>query len=91
MKTLATLIGAIAPVTAFAASNTPAGDGGIFVWIFLGFFAMIVVVQLVPAFMLIIGLVKGITVKTKVKAEDQQLPATCCTVWQIGQRRGHND
>jgi len=71
MKALATLIGTIAPATVFAASNVPAGDDGIFVWIFLGFFAMIVVGQLVPAFMLIIGMVKGITAKTKEKAEER--------------------
>jgi len=71
MKTLATLIGTIAPATAFAAANIPAGDEGIFVWIFLGFFAMIVVGQLVPAVMLIIGLAKGIVSKTKVKDEVQ--------------------
>jgi hypothetical protein len=69
MKTLATLIGTIAPATAFAAGNAPAGDDGIFVWIFLGFFAMIVVGQLIPAVMLIVGLVKGITAKTKEKNE----------------------
>jgi hypothetical protein len=71
MKTLAALIGTITPATAFAASHVSAGDDGVFVWIFLGFFAMIVVGQLVPAFMLFIGLVKGITVKTKVKAEER--------------------
>ena len=69
MKTLATLIGTIAPATAFAATNVPAGNDGIFVWIFLGFFAMVVVGQLIPAVMLIIGLVKGITAKTEVKTE----------------------
>ena len=70
MKTLATLIGTITPASAFAASNVPAGDDGVFVWIFLGFFAMIVIGQLVPAFMLIVGLVKGVTAKTKIKAEE---------------------
>ena len=71
MKTLAAMIGTIIPATAFAASNVSAGDDGVFVWIFLGFFAIIVVGQLVPAFMLIIGLIKGITVKTKIKAEER--------------------
>ena len=71
MKTLAALIGIIAPATAFAASNVPTGDDGIFVWIFLGFFALIVIGQLIPAFMLVIGLVKGITAKTKVKSEER--------------------
>ena len=69
MKTLATLIGTMAPATAFAAANTVAGNDGIFIWIFLGFFAMIVVGQLIPAIMLIIGMVKGITAKTEVKTE----------------------
>ena len=69
MKTLATLIGTMAPATAFAAANVPAGDDGFFVWIFLGFFALIVVGQLVPAAMLIIGLVKGVRAKTEVKSE----------------------
>lgn len=69
MRTLAALIGTIAPATAFAAANTPAESNGIFVWIFLGFFAMIVVGQLIPAVMLIIGLVKGIATRTGAKTE----------------------
>jgi len=69
MKTLATLIGTIAPATAFAAENASTGNDGIFIWIFLGFFAMIVVGQLIPAVMLIIGRVKGITAKTEAKTE----------------------
>lgn len=72
MKTLAALIVIIAPATAFAATNTPAGDNGIFVWLFLGFFALIVVGQLIPAVMLIIGLVKGITAETKSKKEAEK-------------------
>jgi len=67
MKTLAALIGTLIPATALAAANTPAGDDGIFVWKFLGFFALIVVGQLIPAVMLIIGMVKGLTAKTEVK------------------------
>lgn len=69
MKTLAALIGTIVPTTAFAAANAPAGGDGILVWIFLGFFAVIVVGQLIPAVMLVIGLVKGITTETKAKTE----------------------
>jgi len=69
MKTLTILTATIAPATAFAAANVPAGDEGIFVWVFLGFFALIVVGQLIPAAMLIIGLVKAITAKKKVKTE----------------------
>lgn len=69
MKTLTTLIGTIAPVTAYAAENAAAGNDGIFIWIFLGFFALIVVGQLVPAAMLIIGMIKGIRAKADVKTE----------------------
>ena len=71
MKILATLTGLTAPIAAFAAANAPAGDDGFFIWVFLGFFALIVVGQLVPAAMLIIGLVKGITAKNKAKAEER--------------------
>jgi hypothetical protein len=70
MKALATLIGIIAPATAFAAATGATDEGnGIFVWIFLGFFAVIVVGQLIPAFMLITGLVKGILAKAETKTE----------------------
>jgi hypothetical protein len=69
MKTLAALIGTMAPATVFAAENAAAGNDGIFVWIFVGFFAMIVVGQLIPAVMLITGLIKGITAKTEAKTE----------------------
>ena len=71
MKALATIMGIIAPATAFAASGAGDEGSGIFVWIFLGFFAMIVVGQLVPAIMLMTGLVKGITAKKVVNAEDK--------------------
>jgi hypothetical protein len=69
MKALATIMGIIAPATAFAASGAREEGSGVFVWIFLGFFAVIVVGQLIPAVMLITGLVKGITAKTEVKTE----------------------
>ena len=69
MKTLAALIGTMVPATAFAAADAGAGSDGVFVWIFLGFFALIVVGQLIPAVMLITGLVKGITAKSEAKSE----------------------
>jgi hypothetical protein len=69
MKALATIMGIIAPATAFAASGASDEGSGVFVWIFLGFFAMIVVGQLVPAIMLMTGLVKGVIAKTEVKTE----------------------
>lgn len=69
MRVLAAIMGILAPAIAFAASGTGGEDGGIFVWIFLGFFALILVGQLVPAVMLLTGLVKGITAKTEVKVD----------------------
>jgi hypothetical protein len=71
MKALATIMGIIAPATAFAASGVSDEGSGIFVWIFLGFFAVIVVGQLIPAVMLITGLVKGITAKKVAKVEEK--------------------
>lgn len=71
MKTLATIIAAIAgfaPAAAFAA-NGRTDDSGFFVWIFLGFCALIVVAQVVPALLLMFGLVKGVSqVVTEKKA-----------------------
>jgi hypothetical protein len=71
MKALATLMGIIAPATACAASSAGEEGSGIFVWIFLGFFAVIVVGQLIPAVMLITGLVKGIIAKAETKTESK--------------------
>jgi hypothetical protein len=70
MKALATIMGIIVPATAFAASGANE-DSGIFVWIFLGFFAMIVVGQLVPAVMLVTGLVKALFSKSEAKVESK--------------------
>ena len=59
----------MAPADALAAGNAPAGNDGIFVWIFLGFLALIIVGQLIPAIMLLIGLVKGLVVRSEAKTE----------------------
>ena len=71
MRALATIMGIIAPATAFAASGAAEEGSGIFVWIFLGFFAVIVVGQLIPAVMLITGLVKGVMAKNETKTETE--------------------
>ena len=60
MRALATLMGIIAPATAFAASGVREDSSGIFVWVFLGFCALIVVAQVIPAVMLMFGMAKGI-------------------------------
>lgn len=64
MKTIATLIGTtagFAPVAALAATTGNVDNSGIFVWIFLGFCALIVVAQVIPALLLMFGLVKGVS------------------------------
>ena len=61
MRVLATVMGIIAPVTAFAASAAREDNSGVFVWVFLGLCALIVVAQVVPAILLMFGMAKGIT------------------------------
>ena len=61
MRALITLMGTLAPVSAFAAaSNLSVDNSGMFVWVFLGFCALIVVAQIVPAVLLLTGMVKGV-------------------------------
>ena len=61
MRVLTTLMGILAPVTAFAASGAREDSSGVIVWVFLGFCALIVVAQIIPAVMLMFGMAKGIT------------------------------
>ena len=67
MKALiTTIIGTIAPATAFAANHGLTEDNsGIMVWAFLGFCALIVVAQVVPAVLLATGMVKGMVAVAK--------------------------
>jgi len=57
--------------SAFAAGTSGAGEGGLLVSLFLGFFALIVVFQLVPATLMLVGILRGLfgrdseTVKVK--------------------------
>ena len=46
--------------SAFAAGSATQGSG-ILVWLFLGFCGLIVATQLVPAAMMLIGIVRGVT------------------------------
>ena len=55
--------------SAFAAGGAREDNSGIFVWIFLGFCALIVVVQVIPAMLMLFGFAKGLS-KNKV-AEPQ--------------------
>jgi len=57
---ITTIVGTIAPATAFAANGLSEDNSGIFVWVFLGFCALIVVAQVIPAVLLMTGMVKGV-------------------------------
>jgi hypothetical protein len=46
--------------SAFAASATGAGEGSLLVSLFLGFFALIIVFQLVPATLMLVGILRGL-------------------------------
>ena len=69
MKTaLNTLIAMIAGATpALAATGGRVDHSGMFVWMFLGFCALIVVAQVVPAVMMMVGMVKGVAAVREVK------------------------
>ena len=45
---------------AFAANGADDGQGGFLLSLFIGFFALIIVFQIVPAFLLCVGMIKGL-------------------------------
>jgi len=55
----AILIGNVTTAWAETTDGRATDNSGLFVWIFLGFCALIVVAQLIPAAMVLFGLVKG--------------------------------
>ena len=74
MKTMRMLISMMAgsASAAYAATGVQAEGVGILTYAFIGFFALIIVSQLVPAAILFIGMVKGLfssREKSSVKAE----------------------
>jgi hypothetical protein len=46
--------------SAYAAEAAGAGEGSLLVALFLGFFALIIVFQLVPATLMLIGILRGL-------------------------------
>jgi hypothetical protein len=46
--------------SAFAAAGSVAEDAGLLVYLFAGFFAVIIITQLVPASILLFGMLRGI-------------------------------
>ena len=66
-STLAMVLGSV--TSALAASGAREDNSGVFVWIFLGFCALIVVAQMVPAVLTMLGIVKGVKESFGEKAE----------------------
>ena len=62
MRTLATLTGILAPVSAFASSSATnkVFISGPLIMLFLGFCAFVVVVQCIPAIIMLYGMIKGL-------------------------------
>lgn len=69
--TLTALITLLAASPALAARTAHIDNSGFIVWAFLGFCALIVVAQLVPAVMVITGIVKAIA-SPKAKEQTEQ-------------------
>ena len=70
MRTLInTIIAMAVTTTAFAANGAPTEGLGFFAWVFIGLCAAVLVGQLVPAVLLLIGVVKGL-VKNPEKAKN---------------------
>jgi hypothetical protein len=61
------LIACSTPV--FAATQSGAGEGSLLLSLFIGFFALIIVFQLVPATIMLIGLIRGLFGRDQKKAE----------------------
>jgi hypothetical protein len=57
LATLAIFVASAAPALASVAARSD--HSGLVVWVFLGFCALIVIAQLIPALLLVLGLVKG--------------------------------
>ena len=62
MKTICTAIALslVASSSAYAAAGAASKDAGLLVYLFAGFFAVIIITQLVPATILLFGMLKGI-------------------------------
>jgi hypothetical protein len=56
----AILIGNVTTAWAETTDGRATDNSGLFVWIFLGFCALIVVAQLIPTAMVLFGVVKGV-------------------------------
>ena len=58
-------------VPAFAVDTSKTYSSGLLIGLFLAFCALIVVVQLMPSLMLLLGFIKGLARRTEAKTEAQ--------------------
>lgn len=65
----AALLSMFSVTNAFAASGAREDNSGFFVWIFLGFCALIVVVQVIPATLMLFGFAKGLSKNKQTAAQ----------------------
>lgn len=69
--TLGMALASSAPALAAAVDTSKTYSSGLLIGIFLAFCALIVVVQLAPSLMLLLGFIKGLVRRTETKAEAQ--------------------
>ena len=68
---LALILASSAPALAAAVDTSKTYSSGLLIGIFLAFCALIVVVQLMPSLMLLLGFVKGLLRRPETKTEAQ--------------------
>ncbi|MCM2265967.1 MAG: hypothetical protein NDI73_12335 [Desulfuromonadales bacterium] len=69
ITSLATAVTLISSVPAFAVDTTKTYSSGLLIGIFLAFCALLVVVQLAPSLMLLVGFIKGLLQRPETKGE----------------------
>ncbi|MBN2645275.1 MAG: hypothetical protein JXR59_07375 [Desulfuromonadaceae bacterium] len=70
LKTVLMALASLMVASPVMAASQRTDNSGILVWAFLGFCALIVVAQLVPAVMMMLGIVKGVA-SSKEQASDK--------------------
>lgn len=69
-RAISSMIMFLGTVATAYASGPREDNSGIFVWVFLAFCALIVVAQLIPALLVMLGIVKGISSAPKALEEE---------------------
>jgi hypothetical protein len=69
MTTMSVMLGLGSSVPAFAVDTSRTYSSGLLIGLFLAFCALLVVVQLMPSVMLLVGFIKGLARRSESKAE----------------------